>query len=49
VRRLAARWVCFALIDDGTAEEGGTNLEVQPTFFAVTNAIVTPVRDRLGT
>jgi hypothetical protein len=36
------------LIDNGTAEEGGANVEVQPTFFAVTNAIITLVRDRLG-
>jgi hypothetical protein len=36
------------LIDNWTAEEGGTNTEVQPTFFAMTKSIVTLVRDRLG-
>ena len=41
------RWVYVALIDNWTTAEGGTNAEVQPSFFAVTNAVVTLVRDRL--
>lgn len=41
-----SRWVYFALIVNWPAAEG-TLPEVEPRFFAATNAIFSLVRDRL--
>jgi len=43
-----SRWGYFALIVNWPAAAGSLP-EVEPSFFAATNAIFTLVRDRLGT